>query len=176
MTYGEQFADAMAAYLTNNGLKQSQLTRTIMASVADHFHDSWKRRQKAKKDGLNEAEWLAQLQSHEANRGLDVQLEMQKCQLWIKIHPGIRFTRRRFLAWLLKADRPLLVPDKNSGRPPPSISNEVPGWKGILNHHFPDSLYADGGIWQASEWTHLSKETQQAISQIYRNEGCLTQN
>lgn len=51
--------------------------------------------------------------------------------------------------------------------PPKPKTQECPGWKAILNHEFPDSIFAAGGAGEAHEWGDVSNEGQQAIWKHY---------
>jgi len=50
MTYGEQFSEAVAEYLTANGLSSlGKINRKILGELADRFNEKWQAAQKAKK-------------------------------------------------------------------------------------------------------------------------------
>lgn len=60
-----------------------------------------------KKDAVTDAAWLASLTADQTYIGIDIQREAGKCQNWCREH-GKVFTRRRFVNWLNRAERPLI--------------------------------------------------------------------
>lgn len=52
--------------------------------------------------------------------------------------------------------------------PPKPAAKECPGWKAIINHEFPESIYADGQSSEAHRWEELSPDAQRLCWQHYR--------
>ena len=55
--------------------------------------------------------------------------------------------------------------------PPKPQSKECPGWKTILNHEFPESVYSAGGASEAHDWSKLPPEAQRLCWDAYRKQG-----
>ena len=53
-----------------------------------------------------EAEWLQELRCADAYTGIDVDRELSKCHVWCR-NNNREFTRRRFVNWLNRADKPI---------------------------------------------------------------------
>jgi len=58
---------------------------------------------------LPDPEWIASLKASPAYRGIDIETELAKCQVWADVR-GLKVSRRRFLAWLNKVERPVAAP------------------------------------------------------------------
>lgn len=65
-------------------------------------------KKKGPKPPVTDEDWLNELAADPVNQGLDVRAELARCQFWCKGHMK-QCTRRRFEAWLLRADRPLAL-------------------------------------------------------------------
>ena len=50
-------------------------------------------------------------------------------------------------------------------------ARECPGWKGIINRCYPDSVYAAGGAREAHRWEDLGAEAQQLCWAKWREQG-----
>ena len=124
--YGEQFTFAVREYLVSNGLKSlGQINATVLAELAQRFHEKHTAAQKTKRRLANEEDWL----------------KLGKCQFWCK-QRGFVCTRRRFTNWILKAERPVgHTYDGASSRPKPvqakavySVEIPVPAWSMLLRY------------------------------------------
>lgn len=108
MSYGTEFAESIAGYLTQNNMKSlGCLNRKVLGELADDFQTKHEARRATRKRAQTEAEWLSELESEPANQNLvhGFQAEVQKARLWLKKHPLRRFTRIYLINWLLQADR-----------------------------------------------------------------------
>jgi len=101
--------------------------------------------------------WLHQLAASEAYRGIDVPREFAKMKVWC-INAHKQPTRRRFINWLNRCERPIA-----SGVKSQKAIAEPRDWKAILNHEFPGSVYAANGEREAHEWDQLPPEAQKAV-------------
>tara|TARA_R110000868_G_scaffold236309_2_gene490347 strand:+ start:544 stop:1086 length:543 start_codon:yes stop_codon:yes gene_type:complete len=140
--YGEQFTFAVREYLVSNGLKSlGQINATVLAELAQRFHEKHTAAQKTKRRLANEEDWLKEMESDPAMQGIDVRRELGKCQFWCK-QRGFVCTRRRFTNWILKAERPVgHTYDGASSRPKPvqakavySVEIPVPAWSMLLRY------------------------------------------
>ena len=105
------------------------------------------------------AEWLKDLQNDPANAGLDVQQEWLRCSLWVKGIGEKVVSRKRFINWLLKADKQLSI-----NRPPSAskrVEHEPPRWRQFVQQNYPDSVYAQGGDQAHKSWAELPPEVRQ---------------
>lgn len=71
---------------------------------------------------LSDAEWLAGLKSDPAFQGLDVQHEYARMLVWCKVNHR-QPTRRRFVNWLNRSDRPMST---HSVAEPNQIQEKIP--------------------------------------------------
>lgn len=116
-------------------------------------------------NGLTNSEWLSQIKQEPAYKGIDVQREHDKMIVWCKEH-RVSPTRKRFVNWLNRADKPLGVrpqPETIKKIDPSKI--EVPErFKSWVAEKYPDKreeamkwqTYVDVPSWLRIEW---KKET-----------------
>ena len=108
----------------------------------------------------SDSEWLAMLESNPAYEGIDVKREHAKAIVWCQTNKK-QLTRRRFVAWLGRIERPMAQTRQTSVRPPGLPEPE--DWKRWLNEKMPDSPLAKGGATEAHDWNALHRATQQSI-------------
>jgi hypothetical protein len=106
---------------------------------------------KKRKIEMADEDWICSLEADPTYRGLDVRREIGKCQAWANTRPGVLVTRRRVIAWLNKAERPIGYDgtgQSSIGRKPQAIGIPEPsGWLMWLAENRPDCVYCDGRPW-----------------------------
>lgn len=104
-----------------------------------------------------DSEWLADLATSPAYRGIDVRREHAKALVWAAANKKT-MSRRRFVNWLNKCE-----PTMAQQAPSTSISTSLPepnGWRAWVNENAPDSVYARGGTREGEQWSALDRTTQ----------------
>lgn len=176
MTYGESFRQAVADYLTANRLVSlGGINGTILADLAQRHHDHWEATHKPAKapkpprpapDALSDADWLAKLSESPANKGVDVPAEYERAKMWVSQQPGRRFTRRFFLTWLLKTDRPLPTSGSNGHKPPsgnPLYTLPSFDWCRTIATMWPRANYPDRPAFEEMAWKDVPITVRQEI-------------
>lgn len=69
------------------------------------------------KQPTTETDWLNLLQKSEGYRSLNVVEQYSRCGIWCESH-GKQLTKRRFIAWLNKADKPMTTTVNGNGHSP----------------------------------------------------------
>lgn len=105
----------------------------------------------------SDSEWLAGLSSNPAYQGIDVPREHAKMVTWCQANKKPA-TRRRFVNWLNRVDRPTGAIGQQ--RPAATPYREPFGWKAYLNRTYPDSVYSAGGKSEAHEWADVPRDVQ----------------
>jgi len=104
-----------------------------------------------------DAEWLADLATSPAYRGIDIRREHAKALVWAAANKKT-MSRRRFVNWINKCE-----PTMGQQTPSGSISTSLPepnGWRAWINDNAPDSVYARGGAREGEQWSALDRTTQ----------------
>jgi hypothetical protein len=104
-----------------------------------------------------DAEWLADLATSSAYRGIDIRREHAKALVWAAANKKT-MSRRRFVNWINKCE-----PTMGQQAPNASISTSLPepnGWRAWVNDNAPDSVYARGGAREGEQWSALDRTTQ----------------
>ena len=104
-----------------------------------------------------DAEWLADLATSPAYRGIDIRREHAKALVWAAANKKT-MSRRRFVNWINKCE-----PTMGQQAPSGSISTSLPepnGWRAWINDNAPDSVYARGGAREGEQWSALDRTTQ----------------
>jgi hypothetical protein len=104
-----------------------------------------------------DAEWLADLATSPAYRGIDIRREHAKALVWAAANKKT-MSRRRFVNWINKCE-PTMGQQATSA----SISTSLPepnGWRAWINDNAPDSVYARGGAREGEQWSALDRTTQ----------------
>lgn len=102
-------------------------------------------------------QWLAELATSSAYRGIDVRREHAKALVWAAANKKT-MSRRRFVNWINKCE-----PTMGQQTPSGSISTSLPepnGWRAWINENAPDSVYARGGAREGEQWSALDRTTQ----------------
>jgi hypothetical protein len=102
-------------------------------------------------------QWLAELATSSAYRGIDVRREHAKALVWAAANKKT-MSRRRFVNWINKCE-----PTMGQQTPSGSISTSLPepnGWRAWINENAPDSVYARGGAREGEQWNALDRTTQ----------------
>ena len=74
-----------------------------------------KKRSNKKRNPPPDELWIEDLKTSPAYAGIDIETELAKCLAWFKsMNPPLVVSRKRFLNWLNKADRPLRAPTKTT--------------------------------------------------------------
>jgi hypothetical protein len=160
----ERNASSNASVTPNKSEVRSQKLEEEAESEADapppafsleNDSDDDKKPQKQPKQ--NDAEWLADLATSPAYRGIDVRREHAKALIWAAANKKT-MSRRRFLNWINKCE-----PTMGQQTPNASISTSLPepnGWRAWINENASDSVYARGGAREGEQWSALDRTTQ----------------
>lgn len=108
---------------------------------------------------------LESLKTNPAYAGIDVTVELAKCEIWCQLYKR-QPTLRRFVAWLNRIERPMAIRALN--RPQKPTLPEFDGWKAILNREFENSIYSAGGQLEAHEWKDLPDDARQSLWTRFR--------
>ena len=110
-----------------------------------------------KKRKQTDAEWLADLSTSPAYRGIDVRREHAKALIWAAANKKT-MSRRRFLNWINKCE-PTMGQQAPTLRSRPRYPNPMAG-RAWINDNAPDSVYARGGAREGEQWSGLDRTTQ----------------
>jgi hypothetical protein len=111
---------------------------------------------------LSDSEWLITLRTNPAYQGIDIDRERGKCIAHFALK-NITPSRRRFLAWLNRAEKPMQT-GYRAGEAPKRVLREIHGWKVFMNHTYPDSIYSANGSHEAHSWGQLPDDVQLKIT------------
>jgi hypothetical protein len=160
----ERNASSNASVTPNKSEVRSQKSEEEAESEADApppdlpFDDLPDQPEKPKKQPKQtDAEWLADLATSPAYRGIDVRREHAKALIWAAANKKT-MSRRRFVNWINKCE-----PTMGQQAPSGSISTSLPepnGWRAWVNDNAPDSVYARGGAREGEQWSALDRTTQ----------------
>jgi hypothetical protein len=121
----------------------------------DDLPDQSEKPQKQPKQ--TDAEWLSDLATSPAYRGIDIRREHAKALVWAAANKKT-MSRRRFVNWINKCE-----PTMGQQTPSGSISTSLPEpncWRAWINDNAPDSVYARGGAREGEQWSALDRTTQ----------------
>jgi hypothetical protein len=119
--------------------------------------DSGEPKTSKKKLKKSDAEWITELVTSPAYRGIDVRREHAKALVWAAANKKT-MSRRRFLNWINKCEPTMTSLGHNA---PTSTSLPEPnGWRAWVNDNAPDSVYARGGAREGEQWSALDRTTQ----------------
>jgi hypothetical protein len=102
----------------------------------------------------DDSTFLETIRRNPAYQGIDIDRERGKAESWCLANRRV-CSRRFFVNWLNKCERPLGA----TGQPKREIPPEPVNWRGILGDHFPDSAYLD----ETRDWAHIPEGTRQSI-------------
>ena len=114
-------------------------------------------RKPQKQPKQTDAEWLADLSTSPAYRGIDVRREHAKALVWATANKKT-MSRRRFVNWLNRCETTLNA-QAPQGQERPAVP-EPNGWRNWINENAPDSVYARGGTREGEQWSALDRTTQ----------------
>jgi hypothetical protein len=187
MNYGESFRLYVADYLRQYNLPSlGRIDGKILAELADRHHIKWlealKAAKKAKKEGggrsspVPDAEWLKTVAASPAYRGLDVNLEVEKCRVWCETNKKT-FSRRRIVNWLNgdTTHRTVEIPrhtasstnhpnaDKNLLYSPPSFD-----YARFIAVTWPREDHPYRRPWEEMRWLEIPVDIRAEILRLYR--------
>lgn len=132
--------------------KKAQLTRSQAAALLrKHAAEA--------PQGVDDDAWLNHLSTVPKYAGIDVRAELAACKSW-NGGKGFSVGRKRFLAWLDKAERPLAA---NGHKPHRMPLPEPIRWRERLTKEYPSCAYAPGGTRANDQWAILTRDDQQLI-------------
>jgi hypothetical protein len=160
----ERNASSNASVTPNKSEVRSQKLEEEAESEADApppdfslENDSDEDQKPQKQPKQTDAEWLADLATSPAYRGIDIRREHAKALVWAAANKKT-MSRRRFVNWINKCE-PTMGQQATSA----SISTSLPepnGWRAWVNDNAPDSVYARGGAREGEQWSALDRTTQ----------------
>lgn len=103
-------------------------------------------------------QWLADLATSSAYRGIDVRREHAKALVWAAANKKT-MSRRRFINWVNRCETNMAPQMARAFDSTPSMS-EPNGWRAWINDNAPDSVYARGGAREGEQWSGLDRTTQ----------------
>jgi len=160
----ERNASSNASVTSNKSEVRSQKLEEEAESEADApppdlpFDDLPDQSEKPQKQPKQtDAEWLSDLATSPAYRGIDIRREHAKALVWAAANKKT-MSRRRFVNWINKCE-----PTMGQQTPSGSISTSLPEpncWRAWINDNAPDSVYARGGAREGEQWSALDRTTQ----------------
>lgn len=99
----------------------------------------------------SDSEWLAELGSSEAYRGINVATEFAKMRVWCGVHKKPA-SKQRFVAWLNRAEKPMQA--TAAYRPAPADGPR--NWRATLKRLYPETTYD-------AAWGSLPESTRREI-------------
>jgi hypothetical protein len=105
-----------------------------------------------------DAEWLAELTTSSAYRGIDVRREHAKAIVWAAANKKT-MSRRRFLNWINRCET-AMAPQMTRAFVSTASVPEPNGWRAWINENAPESVYARGGTREGEQWNVLDRTTQ----------------
>lgn len=116
-------------------------------------------------DPADDAAWLASLAEDPTYEGIDVRREFGLLRNWCQVNRK-EPTRRRFVQWLAKAERPLNGRIGYGGRGvAATMLPEPAGWLAFLNDEFPESVWSAGGEREAKRWADFDDATRKFLTE-----------
>ena len=105
-----------------------------------------------------DAEWLTELATSSAYRGIDVRREHAKALVWAAANKKT-MSRRRFINWVNRCETNMAPQMARAFDSTPSMP-EPNGWRAWINENASDSVYARGGAREGEQWSALDRTTQ----------------
>jgi hypothetical protein len=103
-------------------------------------------------------QWLAELATSSAYRGIDVRREHAKALVWAAANKKT-MSRRRFINWVNRCETNMAPQMARAFDSTPSMP-EPNGWRAWINENAQDSVYARGGTREGEQWSALDRTTQ----------------
>ncbi len=176
-TYGERFSASVGEYLKANNLTSlGKISGRILGELAQRFHDNERKVKKQKVRLASEEEWLKEIESEPAMKGIDVRQELGRCQFYCKNNNRI-CTRKTFTNWLLNplTQKAVLASyDGATSRPKPAyvkphydVTTIVPCWAMLLRT-VPEMNFTNEEIeaYCALEWEELPVPVRDKIVRV----------
>lgn len=175
--YGLKFSAFVAAYLTKNSLTSlGRIDRPTLASLAQTFYEenypilpAPKLAKAPKKaEPLDDGEWLVSLAATPCYLGIDIHREFEKCRVWTQTNKQPLPTRRRFVNWLNRVERPVSALQKpTNGHTPTSLSPGVDieplsEWRGVIGQLYPESNLAEW-VRDGKDWLTIDKSVRERV-------------
>lgn len=157
MNFGRKCFDALAAERAANGKIPEERWIQIVQDLYDEDIDTMKP-EKPKMVGEADEAFIKTLEAMPAYQGIDIRRELGKAQAWASVN-GKAITRRRFINWINKVERPVGVNgDYLANRQPSQSLREPPGWREKLELVNPESRYViDQRPWE--DWPQHEQKT-----------------
>lgn len=109
---------------------------------------------------LPDDQWITELEANPAYAGIDVKRELGKAQVWAGTR-GEAVTRRRFVAWLNKVERPVAMNGVGRSSFPVAVNGQLPEppkWREWVRANASDPSIADRA------WSSLDLTSQRYIT------------
>jgi hypothetical protein len=103
-------------------------------------------------------QWLIELATSSAYRGIDVRREHAKALVWAAANKKT-MSRRRFINWVNRCETNMAPQMVRAFDSTPSMP-EPNGWRAWINENASDSVYARGGTREGEQWSALDRTTQ----------------
>jgi len=159
MNYGETLASSVSDYLSQNKLSSlGSLNRNILSDIAQRTYDAYTKSLEAKEKALSDDQWLGKLQEKEGEMGLNVRVEYARAKVWFEENHQ-QLTRKRFVDWLKKADRPLSLGDSKAKEPIRHTNlYQEPAfdWRRLIATKWPRELMPDRPAYEEMPWLQIS--------------------
>jgi hypothetical protein len=143
------------------------LTEMLTAYIADMPKP--KKTPKIPGESATDEAWIASLEAMPAYEGIDVRRELGKMQVWASANRQ-KPTRKRFVNWLNRAERPLGVSgigQSSNARKSPGTAQEGPlRWRERITEAYPECVYAPGKSHGDVPWGRLDSESQKTILKL----------
>jgi hypothetical protein len=121
--------------------------------------DSTKQSEKPQKQPKQtDEQWLAELATSPAYRGIDLKREHAKATVWAQNNKKT-MSRRRFVNWINRIETAMAPQMARAVDSRPFLA-EPDGWRSWLNENAPDSIYSRGGSREGEQWSALDRTTQ----------------
>ncbi len=168
-SFGEVLVVATSDYLKQNGLTTlGQINREVLRDVADRTYNHYRSQIDRQEQALSDEEWLARLQKREGEMGLNVRQQYSTAQAWYE-NNGQVLTRRKFMDWLKKADRPLAANSKPAKAPVKLDPYQVPqwDWMRVMAQQWPKDTHPDRPNYEEMKWAEVPITVRVEILKAY---------
>ena len=158
MSFASELFDVLDKARADNG---GTIQKGQWLAIVDAFFDKKAPKRKPKAtpvSKMTDDEWIAYLEADPAMSGIDVKRELGKCQFWCRDR-GVKFSRRRFSNWLLKAERTITTSGagQSSRAPSTDIYREPEYWHTVFARLYPNAENTN------PSWFDLSPDVRKAI-------------
>jgi len=162
-TFGDKCVDAIRENIHKTGLPWARHDGPMVKDIIDR---EYAKLHPAK--DCSDEEWLASLEANPAYQGLDVRREYEKCRVWTQTNKRQMPTKRRFLNWLNKAERPMVPQSSGNGflRRNGADPYTEPSfdWRRAIATKYPRETYPDREAWEeADTWLQVPLSIRQEM-------------